>query len=227
MRHLRRCEDPLGRYLIGGNRMLVTRRVSSPRETGFVYAPYVPLQRMSIPLVRRIFPELLAKEIVAVQPLTPKPRKLKARWTVEKAQNLYALHGFEEGLLMQNIVIKKAKLLNILKENRGKHEAIFEEALAGYRTKALELLEDRIKRLRKGEMIKMIFQMQEPQNQCRDYDRIIRMLELSEGATVTLNEQDFAQYVQDDWNWKRSFLVSNSLYSATARQISAQMNLEE
>jgi hypothetical protein len=33
---------------------------------------------------------------------------------------------------------------------------------------------------------------------------------------VELSEQEFGQYVMDDWAWKRQFLLSNSAYSATA-----------
>lgn len=67
-----------------------------------------------------------------------------------------------------------------------------------------------------GKQIRRSLALVEPQDQTRDYDRAIRMMEMSQDEVVELEEHDFAQYVLDDWSWKRQFLLSNSNYSATA-----------
>ncbi len=117
---------------------------------------------------------------------------------------------------LENIKIKKDKLLEILKENRSKHRAIFEEALEGYKKKAEEVLSARLRQLKAGERVRMTFSIPEPADQTKDYNRVIRMLELMEGDAIELSEQDFAMYVMDEWSWKRNFLHSNSAYSHTA-----------
>jgi len=117
---------------------------------------------------------------------------------------------------MEKITVKKADLLAALRKNREEHRAIFEEALEGYRTQAIALLEDRLRMLHKGQPMSVAFELPEPQDQTKDYDRVIRMMELSVEDEISLSEADFAQYVMDDWKWQRQFLVSNRGYSVRA-----------
>jgi hypothetical protein len=42
------------------------------------------------------------------------------------------------------------------------------------------------------------------------------MLEMSKEDTIELTQQEFSQYVQDDWHWKDQFLFSNMNYSSAA-----------
>ena len=117
---------------------------------------------------------------------------------------------------MELITVDKKELLLTVKANRGRHREIFEEALQGYRKQAVELLEQRLDQLRRGSIIAITIHLPEPADHTKDYDRVIRMLEMDLRAQVELNEHDFAAYVMDDWQWKRQFLTSNSIYSAKA-----------
>jgi hypothetical protein len=46
---------------------------------------------------------------------------------------------------------------------------------------------------------------------------------MSTDTVVELSEQEFRQYVMDDWSWKHNFLASNAMYSAAAtRALSAE-----
>lgn len=117
----------------------------------------------------------------------------------------------------------KATILERLRENRSKHRAIFEEALEGYRTTCLETLNKHVEDIRNGKVIPASIVLPRPEDHTRDYDRVIELLELSDGDKVTLTEDEFAQYIQDDWSWKRQFLMSNSFYSATAADIAGSM----
>lgn len=107
-------------------------------------------------------------------------------------------------------------LLSILGKNRDDHRAIFDEAVEGYKQKATELLEDHIDRIRKGDLTAVYVNLPRPEDHTQDYNRVIKMLELSTDSTIELDEHDFAQYVMDDWAWKRQFLISNTHYSTTA-----------
>ena len=117
---------------------------------------------------------------------------------------------------MNSIKVKKSELLDVLKKNRGNHRIIFLEASEGYRAAAIEELDKMLADAKAGRKIRRSLTLVEPQDQTRDYDRAIRMLEMSTDDVIELEEHDFAQYVLDDWSWKRQFLLSNSTYSPTA-----------
>jgi hypothetical protein len=53
-------------------------------------------------------------------------------------------------------------------------------------------------------------------NQTKDYDRVLKMLDMTTDEVVVLSEDDFAQYVMDEWQWKEQFSQINSTYSARA-----------
>ena len=113
------------------------------------------------------------------------------------------------------MVVKDA-LLAVIERNRGAHRQIFIEALEGYRKQAIELLEEQIGRAKSGKNFKVQFQLVQPMDHTRDYDRIIGMLKMNTGGYVELSEDDYRAYVMDDWAWKNQFLATNSRYSQTA-----------
>lgn len=123
---------------------------------------------------------------------------------------------------MEIMKFEKVKLLEILKENRAKHRQIFEEACDGYKKKAIALLEEKLASAKAGERIVMQFALQQPVDQTREYDRAIRMLELSTDQVVPLDENDFSCYVMDEWAWRAQFLSSNSAYSGMAASMLAR-----
>jgi hypothetical protein len=42
------------------------------------------------------------------------------------------------------------------------------------------------------------------------------MLEMALADEVELSEEDYRQYVMDDWSWREEFLTSDARYSSTA-----------
>lgn len=122
---------------------------------------------------------------------------------------------------MENIQVEKSDLLKTLRTNRDAHHGIYLEACEGYHTQALKLLQEHLDQLKTNKLVSMAINLPLPVDHTKDYDRIIRMVEMdrSEGS-IELTETDFAMYVMDDWSWKQQFLVSNTNYSATARRMS-------
>jgi hypothetical protein len=120
---------------------------------------------------------------------------------------------------MQKIKVKKTELLEILKKNRNAHNGIFREAQEGFRKAVIEELEKRLKLARNGKKIEQYVRLPEPQDHTRDYDRVISMLEMDLTDIVELSETDYAQYVLDDWEWKRQFLGTNRAYSFVAAKL--------
>jgi hypothetical protein len=114
---------------------------------------------------------------------------------------------------MRIVRLKRIELLEKVKGNRANHRAVFEKALEGYRKMAIKELEKMLEEAKKGLRIRRAVMLIEPIDQTREYDRIIKMLEMSTDDIVELNEEGFSQYVMDDWSWKRNFLESTNPYT--------------
>jgi len=130
---------------------------------------------------------------------------------------------------MKDVTVKKDQLLEKLKANKAEHRKIFEEALEGYRKRVINLLTTHLEAAKAGKKVNLHdFDLYQPQDQTKDYDRAITMIEMSVDDNITLTENDFRAFVMDDWNWQHNFLISNSLYSGTAvRKASQQYGNEE
>lgn len=118
---------------------------------------------------------------------------------------------------MDKVTVQRAELLETLRKNREEHKQIFEEALAGYRTEVVRVLEARLADARQNRRIDLRISLVQPVDQTKEYDRAIRMCEMSVDDTIELSNEAFANYVMDDWSWSHQFLSANSTYSATAR----------
>ena len=116
--------------------------------------------------------------------------------------------------MAQNTIIKKDKLVEILTENRTRHRRVFEAALEGYKAEAEKRLTARLAALQSGRLPDFDLRLIEPVDHTRDYDRVLRMIDLDIGDTWEMTERDVAQYVEDDWIWKRQFLRFSSNYAA-------------
>jgi hypothetical protein len=112
------------------------------------------------------------------------------------------------------ITVDKGDLLGALMENRRKHRTVFEAALEGYQGRLQEILEDKIKMIAQGKLPDIRITLIQPEDHTTDYDRIIKMAQMHQGETFDLDEQQFAQYVMDDWGWKRQWLETNTAYAA-------------
>lgn len=117
---------------------------------------------------------------------------------------------------MQTVNVKKDELLTKVRSNRDKHRGIFEEALDGYQKRCIELLEEHLDRVRRGTRERVVVSIPFPEDHTDDYDVVIAQLEMSVDDEIEVFEQEFRQYVMDQWSWSRSFYATNSVYSATA-----------
>lgn len=111
------------------------------------------------------------------------------------------------------IPVNKAKLRGIIQQNRDRHGTVFADALRGFQAERMKLLEAEIERARKGLAQNVYVSLQCPVDHTPDYDRVLGMLELSEGDTIELSEQDYSQYVEDNWSWKQQWSTSNAGFS--------------
>jgi hypothetical protein len=123
---------------------------------------------------------------------------------------------------METVTVKKDELLETLRKNRKEHRETFLEALDGYHKAALKALADRIEEAKNNKRVHLSFRLEQPKDQTKEYDRIIRMLEMSVASEVELTQQEFANYVMDDWSWMEQWLASNAGYSESASTKLAQ-----
>ncbi len=108
--------------------------------------------------------------------------------------------------------VKKPELLAILRRNRDRHARFFKKAHVRYRGALVRELQSMIRQARKGKLIRKVVTLSEPEDHTREYDRVVRMIEMSIDDTIELDEQDFTKYVLDDWAWKRQFLEGLGMY---------------
>jgi len=111
----------------------------------------------------------------------------------------------------------KERLRERVQANRDQHRAIFESAVEGYRGAVMKWFGAQMDRLRDGkDDFQVSFTGTRPQDHTEDYDRVLDMLDMSEDDTITLSEDEFAQYVRDDWGWKRNFMAMSATYAPDA-----------
>jgi hypothetical protein len=113
---------------------------------------------------------------------------------------------------MKEVNVDVKKILEIVKDNKDKHNIIYQAALEGYWKKAGKLLRQKLRDISKHKHIEVFLDLPFPENHEKDYDRIIKMLELSTDSIVTLDQNSFSQIVLNDWSWKESFKFTNSGY---------------
>lgn len=112
------------------------------------------------------------------------------------------------------IVVEKDRLKETLVANRDKHRAMFDEAIEGYRTRSIELLEEHIQRIKKNKVEKIFVNLPVPEDHTDDYNRALENLEWTIFDTVTLSAREFDQYVRDNWAWKAEFTNTTSMYNS-------------
>ena len=113
---------------------------------------------------------------------------------------------------VEKVTVRKSELLQALQANRDNHRGEFLKAQEGWKAVIMEELERRLSDARDGKRIQSSFSFPEPQDRTRDYERVIKMVEMEIAETITIPEADFSRYVMDDWEWKANWTASNIGY---------------
>lgn len=113
----------------------------------------------------------------------------------------------------ESVTVDKAELLTILRANRDKHRAQFLKAQEGYRARAIHELDRALADARKGNEVRLALSMPVPEDHTEDYDREIRMLEMSVRDEVEIDSHLFDEVVMDRWSWSRNFEKISATYS--------------
>lgn len=120
-------------------------------------------------------------------------------------------------------VASRKDVLEVLEKNLAEHAKIVEEAREGYFKEAEAALLKRLADLKLAgpkKVVSMFFSLQPPVDHSEEYATIIGMLKMHRQDTIELTADEYHQLIENKWDWMDDFLLSNSAYSATAKQLS-------
>jgi len=132
-----------------------------------------------------------------------------------------------------SVYVEKSQLLEIVKGNKEKHDLIFSVAVEGYNAAVKNYLERLVSESERVKNLSIEYKTLEsdgkrfdktglyltecnlpvyPSNYEEHYSKTIRKLELSTADKISLVDNEFNQYVMNNWSWKQDFLSSNTQY---------------
>lgn len=114
---------------------------------------------------------------------------------------------------MQTVNIDKIKLIEVLKVNKEKHVAEYKEAVLDFANLVINISNHNKDIIEDGvdfEKLKTI--PSAPISYEDSYIKALLMLEYSVDTVIGLDTDDFEKLVQDNWDWKHRFSLSNSIY---------------
>ena len=111
------------------------------------------------------------------------------------------------------IKMDKNTLLDALQANQTAHKEEYEQAMDGYIKECEEWLADRLKEVHASEVPDMTsFSSIKPANHNDDYETAISMLRHDMSAQVDIDQAQYQRYVENKWEWRDLWMLSNSRY---------------
>lgn len=118
---------------------------------------------------------------------------------------------------MRSVKINRVELLKIVQDNLKSHITQYEEAVEDYKMAVLKITNENVKLAKSGDLDKIAKIRSipsKPSSYTDNYNRAIRMLQLSVEDTIELEDAVFNQLVLDEWQWKNQFVASASMYKS-------------
>lgn len=114
------------------------------------------------------------------------------------------------------VTVNVPTLMSRLKQNRDKHRNDYALALEGYVDAVRKELTEWRALLNDGKFPPRSSKHAKPEDYTSEYDSAISMLEWTTDTTISLDQAQFEQYVEDNWGWKQIWSASNSAYAEAA-----------
>ena len=111
----------------------------------------------------------------------------------------------------RTIKVKKADLIARIEENKETHIVAYAKAVEAYKKEALKQLAELTKRVENGDMTVKL-NLTTPVDNRKNYDKIIDMFNWEVEDIVELEQSEFNEYVQDETEFARHAMMSNSMY---------------
>lgn len=115
------------------------------------------------------------------------------------------------------VTLNRAMVIHDLNDSYERHHKIVREAYEGYREKAREVLEDRLRGI--GDTYDdclLSFDLDLPISHLATYRAVISALEVATGETIELTLEQQQAFTEDRWDWSESFIQVNAQYSEIA-----------
>lgn len=112
---------------------------------------------------------------------------------------------------MESVKLNKNELLKIVREKKEQHVKEYDEAVKDFRIAVIKICNENMELAEAGKL-DLKAMPPKPTSYETNYNRAIRMLELSVDDVVELNQYEFAKLVLDEWEWKQVFSTMNSTY---------------
>lgn len=120
---------------------------------------------------------------------------------------------------MQTVRVSTLDLTNELLKNKDAHVKAFNAALRGWRKETARQLRENAKRIESGEILYPANGVgTAPESHEDDYDRAVKMCQMSVDDQVELTQQEFTQYVLDQWNWSAGFTTQTAMYAKVMKK---------
>ncbi len=113
------------------------------------------------------------------------------------------------------VKVKRDELLKILHINLEAHKKAHQEAVKGWELEVVSACEQLIATAEEGKLkdLKPIFKHgARPASHAKEYERVSAMLRHHTEEDIELDERNFDQYVNDNWEWKEQWSTSNAGY---------------
>jgi hypothetical protein len=110
------------------------------------------------------------------------------------------------------ITVDKTVLLEAVKNNRQEHIANYNAAMEVYEKECEDALVDRLHELQAGEAgdpsSYLSFSVDTPVTYAHVYDRLIAMLDMTEAISLTINGEQYRNWIEDEWDWSSRYYAS-------------------
>jgi len=114
---------------------------------------------------------------------------------------------------MKNITVNKEKLLEALTKNMAIHIDEYSQMKIVYMEMAVVKGEEILDNLRSGDYkTNLYFDLDKPNSSEKEYKRAIEMLAWEVNVNVTITENEYNSYINDEWSFSRNFAVSKLAY---------------
>ena len=111
------------------------------------------------------------------------------------------------------ITVNKFELISTLSKNKEKHLIKHEQAMENWRLECEAKINEQLAELKKTGNIKILSILQHPpENKSGNYQDTIDMLTWHTEDAVILDQEQFAAFIQDQWEWSTHWALSNSEY---------------
>jgi hypothetical protein len=113
----------------------------------------------------------------------------------------------------RTITVKKLQLIEQLKVNMVNHIKEYENAVVAYKEEALKQLSQQIKEVEEGSLVARL-NLVTPINSSKEYEKVIEMFEWEINDDVELEQDEFNQFVLDEFDFAVNAKFANTMYFA-------------